>query len=122
MNRGVGSDYALKVMSDLRKTVVARGYDALGHDYLAWASAYADPARDRMLDEFTARLASGARVVDLGCGPGVPSTRLLADRSDVIGVDISETQLDAARGNVPRASFVHGDLAHASRLLAPRQA
>jgi cyclopropane fatty-acyl-phospholipid synthase-like methyltransferase len=65
-----------------------------------------------MLDEFTARLPSGARVLDLGCGPGVPSTRLLADHFDVIGVDISATQLDAARRNVPGASFVHGDLAH----------
>ena len=102
---------ALAVMSDHRKTVVARGYDLLGDDYLAWASAFADPGRDRLLDEFTRRLPSGARVLDLGCGPGVPSTRLLADRFDVIGVDISETQLDAARRNVPQASFVHGDLA-----------
>ena len=36
---------------------------------------------------------------------------MLADRFDVIGVDISETQLDAARRNVPQASFVLGDLA-----------
>jgi SAM-dependent methyltransferase len=99
-------------MSDHRKSVVARGYDALGEGYLAWASSFADQARDRMLDEFTARLPSGARVLDLGCGPGVPSTRLLADHFDVIGIDISETQLDAARHNVPEASFVHGDLAH----------
>jgi SAM-dependent methyltransferase len=99
-------------MSDHRKSVVARGYDALGEGYSAWASSFADQARDRLLDAFTARLPSGARVLDLGCGPGVPSTRLLADHFDVIGVDISETQLDAARRNVPEASFVHGDLAN----------
>ena len=58
------------------------------------------------------RLASGARVLDLGCGPGLPTTRLLADRFEVTGVDISEAQLDAARRNVPEASFVHDDLMH----------
>ena len=65
-----------------------------------------------MLDEFIARLASDARVLDLGCGPGLPATRLLADRFEVTGVDISEAQLEAARRNVPEASFVHDDLMH----------
>ena len=98
-------------MRDPRKTIVARGYDALGEGYLAWSLAFADPGRDHMLAAFMGRLPSRARVLDLGCGPGLPSTRLLADRFDVTGVDISETQLDAARRNVPQASFVHGDLA-----------
>jgi SAM-dependent methyltransferase len=98
-------------MGDQRKGVVARGYDALGLGYLTWTTGFADPARDRMLNEFSARLAPGARVLDLGCGPGMPSTRLLASRFDVTGVDISEAQLDAARRNVPQASFVHADLA-----------
>jgi SAM-dependent methyltransferase len=99
-------------MRDHRKTVVAGGYDALGADYLRWTSTFVDPARERMLDEFVSRLAPNARVLDLGCGPGLPSTRLLADRFDVTGVDISEAQLDAARRNVPGASFVHDDLMH----------
>ena len=47
-------------------------------------------------------------------GPACPSTRLLADRFDVTGVDISEAQLDAARRNVPGASFVHDDLMRTS--------
>src|SRR6478735_5844985 len=96
-------------MRDRPTTVVSRGYDALGADYLEWVSAFVDPGRDRMLEEFMARLASGARVLDLGCGPGLPSTRLLADRFEVTGVDFSEAQLDAARRNVPEASFVQAD-------------
>ena len=97
---------------DPRKTVVARGYDALGADYLRWRSSFVDRARDRMLDEFMARLASGTRVLDLGCGPGLPATRRLANRFEVTAVDISEAQLDAARRNVPEVSFVHDDLMH----------
>jgi len=96
-------------MSDHRKTIVARGYDALGEDYPAWIASFPDPARHQMLEEFSSRLASGAHVLDLGCGPGVPSTRALADRFEVTGVDSSGTQLAAARRNVPRASFVQGD-------------
>jgi cyclopropane fatty-acyl-phospholipid synthase-like methyltransferase len=98
-------------MKDHRKSVVAQGYDALGEDYVAWADSWADPARHRMLDEFSARMASGARVLDLGCGAGVASTRMLASRFVVTGVDFSEVQLEAARRNVPAASFIHADLA-----------
>jgi cyclopropane fatty-acyl-phospholipid synthase-like methyltransferase len=97
-------------MTDARTTIVARGYDALGEDYVAWAASFADPARRRMLEAFSARMAAGARVLDIGCGPGVPSTKVLANRFEITGVDISETQLDAARRNVPEATFVLGDL------------
>ncbi|MDQ6796055.1 MAG: methyltransferase domain-containing protein [Chloroflexota bacterium] len=97
-------------MSDHRKDLVAKGYDALGGEYLAWTSAFADPARERMANEFSARLSSGARVLDLGCGPGLPSTRMLATHFKVTGVDMSETQLEAARRNVPGASFVRADI------------
>ena len=98
-------------MEDHRKSVVAKGYDALGEGYLAWATSFADPPRRRMLNEFSARLPSRARVLDLGCGPGLPSTQALASRFAVTGVDISEAQIEAARRNVPEASFLHADLA-----------
>ena len=98
-------------MSDPRKTVVAQGYDKLGDEYLARASGFVDDARNRMLNEFSARLAPGARVLDLGCGPGLPSTKALASRFDVTGVELSGVQLDAARRNVPEASCLHGDFA-----------
>ncbi len=97
-------------MMDRRKATVAAAYDAIGGAYLAWSSRVLDP-RDRMLDELSRRLAPGARVLDLGCGAGIPPTRLLASRFSVTGVDISEGQVEAARRNVPEASFVHADLA-----------
>jgi SAM-dependent methyltransferase len=67
-----------------------------------------DP-RARFTDEFVRRLPDGARVLDLGCGAGIPSTRVLAERFEVTGVDVSEVQLQLARTNVPQATFVHGD-------------
>lgn len=97
-------------MGDRRKAVVAQGYDSLGRDYLAWASRIRDDPRERMLEEFSARMESGGRVLDIGCGAGLPSTKALAQRFVVTGVDISEGQIEAARSNVPEASFIHADI------------
>jgi cyclopropane fatty-acyl-phospholipid synthase-like methyltransferase len=96
--------------SDARHIVEA-GYDALVDRYGSWAGATDDPGRERLLGELMARLADGARVLDLGCGSGVPSTQVLAQRFAVTGVDLSAGQLAAARRNVPGARLVQGDLA-----------
>jgi len=52
----------------------------------------------------------GSAVLDLGCGTGVPATRILAQRYRVTGVDISDLQVRRARRLVPRARFVRADL------------
>ena len=98
-------------MSDPRKAIVERGYDALGQTYLSWASRITSDPRTRMLAAFSARLAGDARILDLGCGAGLPSTITLAERFDVTGVDISQGQIDSARRNVPTATFIKGDIA-----------
>lgn len=55
-------------------------------------------------------LPEGARVLDLGCGAGVPATQWLAQRFHVTGVDISERQLELARQHVPGATFIKSDM------------
>ena len=90
---------------------VATGYDRMAERYARWAERVDGDPRDRMLAEFADRLPLGARVLDLGCGTGLPSTRALARHFEVVGVDISEAQLEAARAQVPEATFVHGDFA-----------
>ena len=97
-------------MTDQRKRVVESGYDSMAEGYLKWAGVIEDAARDRFLSEFSKRLPNGAHVLDLGCGAGEPSTRILAERFAVVGVDISEAQLELARERVPGAKFVHGDM------------
>jgi ubiquinone/menaquinone biosynthesis C-methylase UbiE len=95
---------------DPRKRTVQAGYDELSPRYLAWASAIEDDPRGRFTDELVRRLDKGARVLDVGCGAGLPQTKELAERFDVVGVDISEKQLGLARENVPAAMFVRADL------------
>jgi SAM-dependent methyltransferase len=94
---------------DARVAIVQAGYDALVDDYLEWSSRSVDPSRNSVLAEFADLLAPNADVLDLGCGAGVPSTAWLAERFTVTGVDVSSGQLEAARRNVPDATFIRGD-------------
>jgi uridine kinase/predicted TPR repeat methyltransferase len=96
---------------DARKRVVEAGYDEMAERYLAWGGQVEGDPRGRFLEEFAALLPSEARVLELGCGAGVPSTQTLAEHFDVVGVDISEAQLKLARKNVPNAEFIHADVA-----------
>ena len=56
------------------------------------------------------RIAPGSRVLDLGCGNGIPVARELAKRHRVTGVDLSEVQVGRARTLVPEAEFVCADM------------
>lgn len=101
-------------MADPRKLIVETGYNSMARDYLSWAGQTEDPERGRFLTEFVMRIPEGAHVLDLGCGAGEPSTRLLAERFSVVGVDISDAQLELARDRVPSAEFIHGDITEVS--------
>jgi SAM-dependent methyltransferase len=47
------------------------------------------------------------RVLDLGCGTGLPYARILVEKGfDVLGVDLSGEMVEVASENVPEASFV----------------
>ena len=53
---------------------------------------------------------AGERVLDVGCGNGIPATREIALAHQAVGIDISAAQIERARENVPDAEFVHSDL------------
>lgn len=96
-------------MTDPRTELVGRGYDAIGDGFGEWRDRISgDPRREWEL-ELVSRLQDEARVLELGCGSGVPDTQRLAARFQVTGVDISAEQLRRARAAVPDAYFVHAD-------------
>jgi SAM-dependent methyltransferase len=64
----------------------------------------------RWLGPILQGLPPGARVLDLGCGCGVPDCAILAERFDVTGIDISDVQIKRAVRLVPRAHFQRADM------------
>ena len=54
------------------------------------------------LDRFCEKLSNNAKVLDLGCGSGVPIARYLSEKGYAItGVDSSEVMLEMAQQNFP---------------------
>ncbi len=62
-----------------------------------------------LLADFTSRIPLSGLVLDAGCGYGVYS-RYLSDKFKVIGVDISEKQIELAKQNAPKAEFICEDM------------
>jgi cyclopropane fatty-acyl-phospholipid synthase-like methyltransferase len=99
-----------------QREIVRRGYDAISLAYRS-DDAQAAPSSAEDLRRYAgwvadlARLLPGARVVDLGCGAGIPATRELTGHGlRVIGVDFSAVQLRRARRLVPSARLVQADM------------
>jgi SAM-dependent methyltransferase len=91
--------------------VVADGYDRIAERYAQWlADDVVDKARPRYTQLLLDSLPRGAKVLELGCGGGGPTTQQLADRFNLTGVDLSAAQLDLARRNVPGATFLQADM------------
>lgn len=65
-------------------------------------SLYADT-----FDRFCSHLATGAKVLELGCGPGNVTRQLLTQRPDlkILATDIAPNMLELAKANSPGAEF-----------------
>jgi ubiquinone/menaquinone biosynthesis C-methylase UbiE len=93
------------------KWIVEEGYDRIAGRFADWSAAIVSPERERITALLLASLPSGALVLELGCGNGMPVTARLAERFDLTGVDISTEQLARARRAAPAARFIQGDMA-----------
>jgi ubiquinone/menaquinone biosynthesis C-methylase UbiE len=92
-------------MKDEIGNSIAQGYDRVADEYAALESEQHPWPRLARVKGFIEGLPDGSRVLDLGCGNGVPATREIARRHVVTGVDISPEQIERAKSNVPAASF-----------------
>jgi ubiquinone/menaquinone biosynthesis C-methylase UbiE len=90
------------------KEIVKAGYNQIADRYLAGRRR--DSEDVRLLEELIARLPKGARVLDAGCGAGIPISQKLSEKFIVTGVDFSEAQIELARKHVPNASFLCEDM------------
>ena len=88
--------------------IVERGYDAIADGFAAWQTQIEDAARLERLDELLSLLPERPEVLELGIGAGVASSRIVAERGRLTGVDVSREQLRRARERLPSARLVHG--------------
>jgi 2-polyprenyl-3-methyl-5-hydroxy-6-metoxy-1,4-benzoquinol methylase len=100
-----------------QRDLVRKGYDAISLAYRS-DNGEANPASPEStatyiswVEELRGHLRPGSRVLDLGCGAGVPATQALVEGGfEVTGIDISTVQIDRARKLVPKATFVCADM------------
>jgi ubiquinone/menaquinone biosynthesis C-methylase UbiE len=90
------------------KETVKSGYNKIADRYLAERTR--DSEDVRLLSDFIELLMPKSKVLDAGCGAGVPIAQMLAEKFDVTGVDFSEAQIELAKKNVPNAQFICADM------------
>jgi SAM-dependent methyltransferase len=100
------------------RKVVREGYDSISYSYRD-DDGRSHPTTGEVVEryrdwvaELTEVLKPGSRVLDLGCGAGLPATRLLVEAGyEVVGLDFSTVQIERARSLVPGAEFIEADMA-----------
>lgn len=90
--------------------IVALGYNEMAGDYGNWTLRHERHDRDTYTNLLFEHLPDGSDLLELGCGPGDPTTRALAARYNVTANDISESCLELARKNAPSARFILSDM------------
>jgi predicted TPR repeat methyltransferase len=91
------------------KRVIEDGYDAMADRFAEWQNGIRGSTRIERVEELLTLLPPEPDVLELGVGAGVRSSRLLAGRGRLTGVDISAEQLRRARERIPQATLLHAD-------------
>jgi ubiquinone/menaquinone biosynthesis C-methylase UbiE len=88
--------------------LVKKGYDKIAEEYQIDRHAF-DHSKE--LTEFAGLLPKNGKVLDVGCGAGVPVAKFLVEAGfEVVGIDFSEKMLKLARKNVPQATFIRKNM------------
>ncbi len=94
---------------DMRK-LVEEGYNKGDYEKAFRKDGSLKNDEEYFINELIKSLPEKAKILDFGCGIGIPYDRYLVDKKfDIIGVDISEKHIKLAKRNVPKAMFIKGD-------------
>ena len=97
-------------MSSLDSTgETIRSYDATAAEF---ATRWFDTRLTESMSRFANRLGPGARVLDVGCGPGRDTAWLAEQGFDAWGVDLSYGMLQEGLARGVQAPLIQADMAH----------
>lgn len=84
--------------------IVRSGYDRIPRRYLVEREKI-DNWKE--IEAFCSKLPSNAKILDVGCGTGVPIARYLIDRGfEMVGIDLSNEMVSIAQRKVPGGRFL----------------
>ena len=90
-----------------KEKIVQEGYNKIGKKYQDLRLKF----NTKEIEEFAKLLPKNAKVLDAGCGTGIPYTKFLLDLGyNVIGVDFSKEMLRVARENIPNGKFIEKNI------------
>jgi ubiquinone/menaquinone biosynthesis C-methylase UbiE len=95
-------------MTKKRDTIVEGGYNRIAQSYQDQRNRFHNRED---LERLLVLLPKNPKVLDAGCGAGVPVAKFLTERGcRVIGVDLSQKMIELARKNVPGAEFIKREM------------
>ena len=94
----------------MSEEIVERGYDKIAEKYHLARDRF---SHEKELKEFIKFIPKNGKILDAGCGAGIPVAKTLSDSGfKVVGIDISEKMLELAKKHVPHATFIKMDMAN----------
>jgi len=91
-----------------KSELVRNGYSKIAKTYHEQRDKYKNT---RLLGMLLKRLRNGSRIIDLGCGAGIPVAKFIMDKGCLVtGIDFAAGMLELARKNVPKARFMKMDI------------
>lgn len=95
-------------MDDKRK-LVKSGYNQCAKNYADNRDLFKN---QKYLEGLVSKLPAKARILDIGCGSGVPIDKFLLEKGfKLTGIDISEEMVKLAKENLPKGNFFVKDMA-----------
>jgi SAM-dependent methyltransferase len=95
--------------------LVRASYDQIADGYLASVLALPVDHRIGWTQRLLTRLTSSSRVLEIGCGAGLPVGALIFEAGhQLTGIDLSPRQVELATRNIPQAAFQVGNATEAT--------
>ena len=96
----------------ISKQTVRRGYNLISRRYRNDRGLGADAKNMKpWLQWVDSRLPKSSRILELGCGMGIPAAKYFSAKHHYLGIDISDVQIQRAKRLVPRGLFRRADMA-----------